>query len=416
MKIDIERHPCFNAKSRHEHGRVHLPVAPKCNIQCNFCDRKYDCANETRPGVTSSVLTPRQALIYLDKMMELKPNISVVGIAGPGDPFANPAETMEALRLVREKYPEMILCLASNGFGIAPYIDELAELEVSHVTITMNAIDPEIAAKVYAWARENKTIYRGEQAGAELIERQLAAVKAIKEKGMIAKVNMILIPGVNDHHVEAVAKAVSELGADLFNLMPLYPVANTPFGEIDQPSPEMVHEIRAKAGVHMPQMHHCTRCRADAAGMLGEDNAKEIALCLQDARKASEDGRPYVAVASREGLLVNEHLGESEALWIFKQDGDDFEPLEKRMAPPRGLGDKRWLELARTISDCRALLVSGIGPKPRSILEQMGLRVVEMEGLIEDALVSVYDGQEIRSPKREFKCGQACSGGGMGCA
>ena len=28
-----------------------------------------------------------------------------------------------------------------------------AELGVSHVTITINAIDPEIGAKVYAWVR-----------------------------------------------------------------------------------------------------------------------------------------------------------------------------------------------------------------------------------------------------------------------
>ena len=60
--ININLHPCFNAKVKGQFGRVHLPVAPKCNILCNYCNRKFDCVNESRPGVTSSVLSPAQAL------------------------------------------------------------------------------------------------------------------------------------------------------------------------------------------------------------------------------------------------------------------------------------------------------------------------------------------------------------------
>jgi len=69
-EIDFNRHPCFNAKVKGQYGRVHLPVAPKCNIKCNYCNRKYDCVNESRPGVTSTILTPDQALYYMDKVLE----------------------------------------------------------------------------------------------------------------------------------------------------------------------------------------------------------------------------------------------------------------------------------------------------------------------------------------------------------
>ena len=82
MTLDLTRHPCFNDESRHRFGRVHLPVAPKCNVQCNFCDRRFDCANESRPGVTSAVLAPGQALAYLDRVCGTSMRISVVGIAG----------------------------------------------------------------------------------------------------------------------------------------------------------------------------------------------------------------------------------------------------------------------------------------------------------------------------------------------
>ncbi len=169
MPLDLTQHPCFNSDVRHTTGRIHLPVAPKCNIQCNYCDRKFDCMNESRPGVTSAVLEPKQALAYLDKVMERVPQLKVVGIAGPGDPFATPDETLETLRLVREKYPEMLLCVASNGLNVAPYAEDLARLQVSHVTITVNTIDPAIGAKIYSWVRDHKTIYRGEAAARVLL-------------------------------------------------------------------------------------------------------------------------------------------------------------------------------------------------------------------------------------------------------
>ena len=58
---DLSKHPCFNPAMAGKFGRIHLPVAPKCNVQCNFCHRKNDCSNESRPGGTRRVLTPAQA-------------------------------------------------------------------------------------------------------------------------------------------------------------------------------------------------------------------------------------------------------------------------------------------------------------------------------------------------------------------
>ncbi len=161
MLPDISTHPCFNIDARHRHGRVHLPIAPDCNVQCNFCKRIYDCANESRPGVTTAILSPRQSLDYLQRVLAKDNRISVVGIAGPGDPFATPSLTLETLGLVHEAYPEMLLCVASNGLGVPPHAEALAKLQVSHVTLTVNAVDPRIGAKIYAWIRDGKKVYRG---------------------------------------------------------------------------------------------------------------------------------------------------------------------------------------------------------------------------------------------------------------
>jgi len=171
MDLDLTQHPCFNAEARGSAARIHLPVAPRCNVQCNFCDRKFDCMNESRPGVTSAVLTPQQAVFYLEGALKKLPSIKVVGIAGPGDPFANTQESLETLRLVRERYPEMLLCVASNGLELEPHAEEIARLQVSHVTITVNAVDPEIGAQIYPWIRVGYRILRGKEAAAKLVEK-----------------------------------------------------------------------------------------------------------------------------------------------------------------------------------------------------------------------------------------------------
>jgi len=422
MPLDLTQHPCFNSDVRHTTGRIHLPVAPKCNIQCNYCDRKFDCMNESRPGVTSAVLEPKQALAYLGKVLERVPQLKVVGIAGPGDPFASPDETLETLRLVREKYPEMLLCIASNGLNAAPYAEELARLQVSHVTITVNTIDTAIGAKIYSWVRDHKTIYRGEAAARILLERQLASIKAIKAAGITLKINTILVPGINDEHVAVVAEEMRALGADVMNCIPLYPVTGTPFAELKELPLSDVKKIRSKVSAVIPQMEHCTRCRADAVGLLGADQSAELVNLMRDSANGLLDDRsdrPYVAVASMEGILINQHLGEAEKLWIFEYD--EFKPrlVEMREAPEVGSGNQRWRDLSKTIEDCHSILISGVGRAPRWVLENSGLRVIEASGLISHAMESLHRSGDVPvAMKKQFKsCGSSgCQGTGAGCS
>ena len=422
MKPDIKKHPCFNDAARHTFGRLHLPVAPKCNIQCNYCSRKFDCMNENRPGVTSKVLSPQQALYYLDQAMILSPNIAVVGIAGPGDPFANPDETMETLRLVRKKYPEMLLCVATNGLDLLPYIDELARLQVSHVTITINAIDPEIGAEIYAWVRYGKKMYRGIEAAKMLIKNQLEALKKLKEAGVTAKVNSIIIPGVNDTHVIAVASRVAELGADILNCLPYYNTRETVFENIEEPPAEMVMEIQKATSEFLPQMKHCARCRADAVGIIGEINTEEMMQKMAEAAampKNPAECRPYIAVASIEGVLINQHLGEADRFLIYSMD-DAGECLlvDSRTAPSPGGGEERWKALADKLNDCRAVLVNGAGNSPKKVLNASGIDVLVIEGVIEEAVHGLFTGQDLKHLMKSSQihaCGSSCSGTGGGC-
>lgn len=420
-QLDLSRHPCFNPKVQGQFGRVHLPVAPKCNIKCNYCNRKYDCVNESRPGVTSTILSPEQALVYMEKVLLAEPRITVAGIAGPGDPFANADETLATMQLLRRRYPQLILCLSSNGLGLAPHVDEVADIGVSHVTVTVNGIDPRVTRKIYSFVRDGNILYRDIQGAELLLARQLKAIEKLKSRGVTVKVNFITIPGVNDHHAEETAGAMAAMGVDLFNCMAILPSADTPFADLGEPDKPTMNSLRNTCEKHLPQMRHCKRCRADAVGLLGKDRSGEMAGCLSACAALPPPAgtpRPYVAVSSLEGMLVNQHLGETTKFFIYGQEGDGYRLIEERPAPLPGGGIGRWQALTRLLHDCRAVLVSDMGDSPRQIFQEAGIKPVTMSGFIEAGLQAIYTGEGLSSLKRRAKksCSQGgCQGAGTGC-
>ncbi len=258
-------HPCYNKAAAKWFGRVHLPVAPDCNIKCRYCTRLYDCANENRPGVTSRLMTPGEALQYVKRVVERDGRIRVVGVAGPGEPLANKA-TMHTLQLVHHRFPELIKCISTNGLLLAEKLPGLREAGVRAVTVTVNAVSPAVGGRIYDYVSYRGQVYKG-TAGAELLWRaQHAGIRLARELGMVVKVNSVLIPGVNDDHLEEVARAVKAAGAHVMNIIPLIPQGK--FAGLLPPPPERVNLLHQKLSPIIKQITHCRRCRADAVGML----------------------------------------------------------------------------------------------------------------------------------------------------
>lgn len=269
MTRSAANHPCFSASASGHWGRIHLPVAPECNIQCNYCNRRYDCANESRPGVTSRVLLPGDAVSCLDALAMNGTDISVVGIAGPGDALCDPERTLDTIKAVRRAYPGLLICLSTNGLNLTGYITALADAGVTHVTLTMNAVDPSIGEKICSRVKTGGSVYHGHEAAELLITRQREALKGLKSNGIAVKINTVVITGINDSHVTCIAREVAGSGADLMNCLPLIPVSGTPFAGLKAPSSGTMRRIRAEASEYMNIMNHCSRCRADAAGLIG---------------------------------------------------------------------------------------------------------------------------------------------------
>lgn len=260
-------HPCFSTRGHGKTGRIHLAVAPECNISCNYCVRKFDCANESRPGVTSKVISPDEAIetVSKAKSSSLGAKLTVVGIAGPGEPLANSA-TFETMRKVKREFPKMILCLSSNGLLLPEKIDELADIGVSHITVTINTLDEQVGANIYSYVNwQGKTLI-GPDACRILIKNQLEGLEKASKAGMTVKVNTVVIPGVNEHLLYSLALEVKKRGADIHNLLPLIPQGK--LAHKMAPPKEMITNYQSILGSILPQMLHCQQCRADAIGLV----------------------------------------------------------------------------------------------------------------------------------------------------
>lgn len=272
--IDIKnmnlKHPCFNREASHTNARIHLPVAKRCNISCNYCNRKYDCLNESRPGVTSEIISPQEALKRYLYYKEQLGNLSVVGIAGPGDPLADWELSSETIRLIRQEDPDVLLCMSTNGLKLPALAPSIIEHGVSHLTVTVNTLSPETGAKIYRYVNYQGRKYTGTKGASLLLEKQLEGIHFMTRKGMIVKINIVMIPGINDFEIPDVVGKMKDLGVYITNIMPLIPVKETVFENLPATNIQDLLSMRLKCQTQMRQMFHCQQCRADAVGLLQE--------------------------------------------------------------------------------------------------------------------------------------------------
>ncbi|MEM0449686.1 MAG: nitrogenase cofactor biosynthesis protein NifB [Methanomassiliicoccales archaeon] len=406
----LDTHPCYNEKACKKFARMHLPVAPACNVQCNYCNRKYDCSNESRPGVTSEVLTPEEAVEKVRYVRQKIPYLSVIGIAGPGDPLANES-TFRTLELVSKAFPDMTLCLSTNGLNLANNVDRLKALGVKFVTITINAVDPEIAAKMYQFVIWEGKVLRGLEAGKRMVENQLLGLRKAVEAGMLVKVNTVMVPGVNSHHIPEVAKKVKKLGAYIVNILPLIPVPGTPFAEIRPPTPRERKELQDICEPKIKQMRHCRQCRADAIGLLDEDRSAEFAhiTCGEEKAPLAEPAvleiegkaKHRIAVASSDGRFVDLGFGMAEKFYVFSVEEGNVVHLgelqidAKLDEPVFGKTHRAKLEGATlALKGHDAVVANEFSPKAVQLLKAQGIAAYtskdEVEKAVREASENLY--------------------------
>ena len=267
------QHPCFGAKKNK--GRIHLPVCPACNIECKFCDRKIN-DYENRPGVASTILKPEEAAKSIGRALELCPDITVAGIAGPGDTLATDG-AIHTFQLIKDQYPELLKCMSTNGLLLNERAEELIELGIDTLTVTVNAVDPKIQAQIISGIHYHGKRYEGEEAAEILIHNQLEGIRKMTAAGVVVKVNTVLIVEINRDHIKDIAKAVSAVGATMYNIIPLIPQHK--LANCVEPECGDIDGARQEAEAYIDVFRHCQRCRADAVGIPGgQDFGDQIYL------------------------------------------------------------------------------------------------------------------------------------------
>lgn len=387
-------HPCYN-ECGSQYARMHIPVAPKCNISCNYCNRQFDCLHESRPGVTSEVLSPEQALEKYKVVKEKVPNLTVVGIAGPGDALANYEQTRESLRLIREFDPEVTFCLSTNGLRLPEYAEELIELGVTHITVTMNTLRPEVGAKLYKQIHYQGKTYIGVEGARILIENQLEGIKKVCELGALCKVNIVYVKGINDEYIEEVVKKVKEFGVFMTNIMPLIPAKGSVFEDMPKVSNVELQAMRKKCEIDLKQMYHCKQCRADAIGQLSQDRSIEFRNCSSSTEKKKTISWKF-AVASKTGRLIDAHFGHVNQFYIYEYTEEGLKFLETRESAPYCSGGeecedskKKFEQLYDMLQDCQAVLCMRIGESPKQSLLNKEIQVIETYDKIEEGIMNV---------------------------
>ncbi len=448
----MDVHPCFDSEAHNYFARMHIAVAPKCNIQCNYCDRKWSCSNECGPGKARHLINPSKAVDLVEDAVAQMPHLSTIGVAGPGDSLASGERTFQAIERIQEIAPWLKFCIATNGLLVEKYMDRLKRYKLGHLSMTINAIDPVVGSEIYSWVVYDGRTYTGRSGAELLLERQLTGLHLLRAAGIKCKVNTVLIPGVNENHIDAISHEITNAGAVIHNIMPLInkPTFNTVYGRsgIQEPEHEKVMEIRAICEKRLPQMRHCHQCRADAVGFIHKavvcgqydsideqtaqkqlsktvNTAKNYQVDVAEIRKYTAENSSFyskrwknmqleteimVAVATSGYGKINQHFGQATEFQIYRINRTGYEYLEFRQVNNYCLkGHSNDEVLPSTIAslvDCYATLVAKIGPKPLEMMRQSGLRVLdEYAGKhIGESLLDLFDGIVRRSQLQDSYC------------
>jgi nitrogen fixation protein NifB len=277
-----------------------------------------------------------------------------------------------------------------------------------------------------------------------LIEQQQKGLQMLTDRGILVKVNSVMIPGVNDGHLEEVSKVVKEKGAFLHNVMPLIAEAEhgTFYGVMGQrgPTHEELQVLQDKCAGDMNMMRHCRQCRADAVGLLGEDRGEEFTMDKVDemhidyeaamAKRAeyqsaalatleaqrNQTGESFIAlssvgvkqketrpvlmaVATSGGGVINQHFGHAREFLVYEASPTDVRFIGHRRVElyceggdTCGDGESVLGKTIRTLQGCEAVLCSKIGYEPWEQLEQAGIAPNGEHAMeaIEEAVAAVY--------------------------
>ena len=325
---------------------ITLPIAPN--------------ANHRKVGDTSVLgqsLLPTEAINWLTALRQGGRQVASIDLCGPGDVLTSWETTKICLDLLKDDpAPLSLTCLGFSGVACGA---ELLRYNVQKITVLVDTLRVETAMQIYQWLRPGKKNVPLRQGVELLLAEQEEILKFIVKSGLELVVRTEVIRGVNDDEMVAIAKAMAGLGVQNLELIG---------GEA------VVEGLKCYLNVSV----------VSGSPAMEPPSAPEACNAINFPKP---DGtRPYVAVASSDGMDVNLHLGQAEKLLIYGAREDGLPCLLETRAVETS-GENRWQNLANLLPDCFTLLASHAGTAPREQLATAGINVMlvsdQIEGLVD---------------------------------
>lgn len=190
--------PPADERLRDSHGRaitdLRVSITDRCNYRCVYC----------RTGNEGALYSELSIDDYA-RMVELFVGMGIekVRLTG-GEPLLRKGllELVETVAAMRSPYTEdgrLDLALTTNGHLLEELAAPLARAGLNRITVSMDAVDPELFARITRVPGSYDRVLRG--------------IRAAQAAGLgPVKVNAVLLRGFNDGEVEAFARFSREEG------------------------------------------------------------------------------------------------------------------------------------------------------------------------------------------------------------
>ena len=307
---------------------MRISVTDRCNMRCRYC----------MPGgcdkvPMSSILTYEEIVRICSVAADL--GISKIKITG-GEPFVRRGCT-SLIRSIKSLDGIDEVTVTTNGQNLDEYIDELMDIGVDGINISLDTLDPGRFEYI---------------TGGGMLDRTLRSIDIAAASGIRTKINCLLLKGFNDDEITALAEMAFAKGVDVrfIELMPIG--AGDPeegvsnefvFGKLTEKWPDLepdgsVHgngpavyyrrpgmagSIGLISAVHGKFCSSCNRIRLTSQGQI------KPCLCYED----GTDLKPYLSASDDElRAAIEKAILEKPAGHCFAgEQGDAGANLESRL-------------------------------------------------------------------------------------
>jgi cyclic pyranopterin phosphate synthase len=211
---------------------LRISLTDRCNFRCRYCMP----VEVFGPGYR---FLPREDLLSFEEIVRLAGLLVPLGIGKlrltGGEPLLRRGiEDLVAMLAAIEGVHD--IALTTNGVLLAHHAEALALAGLNRVTVSLDALDPEIFARMNG-------------VGAK-VERVLAGIRTAMAFGLKTKVNAVIQRGVNDAEILPLARWAKEEGTDL-RYIEYMDVGETNGWKLDEvvPASELLEILGAEFGL-----------------------------------------------------------------------------------------------------------------------------------------------------------------------